>query len=1176
MLNRNVSLAVCLALASLSAFGACTSATTSRYVLEFPQFGSSVTRFQGFAADDACAGPVIDVNGPANVSQMIAKPDGTKFYLLGSTGVQSSDPSFTALRQINGIAGTPTSMAISPDGRYVYVGATGLFILDAVTDTILTNGVPVGAGTVVGTVFSADSKYAYVLTNSVLGSAVSQVNTSTRQRVGQPLNLPSGCGTDTVGISLCSSTMSPLQLIYVTYSAYIYEIDPVAMAITSNGSITTNISTLGPLRFTPDGTAAYAVDRTPSIRGRVMLKFTPSTHTVAEWFPSISGLTPPAFVDVFPASATRVFAVSGPDTTLWDVTPSPFGAAPSTSIPALGVGVTNTLSATLSSEQPAGRYLYLLVANGNQTNLIKVDLTTNSIVLTSFAALGQGTLQFLPVPPQTGAAGFLQFNNNQTVKAGGTTAPLTAVVLNSAGWPLYNVPVTYSVDPSSGVVINGPKQTTNKDGYVQATATLPTTPGTYTITPTAVTATATFNVTVPGSTGGGGGGGGGTTSQITIVGGNGMLLYSFQPLFNTPLTVKLTDQTGKPLVNAQVSFTIMSGPGQIDTAVALTDQNGLAGTNFFPQVPQQGSVFQSTDVNASSAVGAVDFIETTYQLNSDGTGQPQISLVSPSGANNNTISAGAGDLLSSAVVASIFSSVSPVQPIPNIGIRLASGTDITQPGPASCLGSSLSDNTGTATCNIQVGCQLGTSGMNVVIGELRVFQAILKVGPGTSQTVAKAGGDNQSGQAGQTLSQALVAKVADNCGNAISGVQGSWKVTQGSATLTNTTTVTDSGGSISSKLTLGQVPGAVQVTLTLASGTQVTFKATVNVTVSGVTLVSGNNQTALTNQGFAQPLVFAVKDTGGNPVQGIQVNFSVVSGSATVSAPSATTNSSGQASVNVTAGSTPGAVVISATAASFSANASLTVNLPGPVITSNSFASYTNPNNKGLTLCGLAIATGPGVAPTASGVVLGNPLSGLLGPLPYTIQTTSISVDGLPAPLVYLSNQNGVQQAAFQTPCEAPPGPGTVAMTVNGATTTVTGVQVFSVQPGIFTYAGPNGKTYGQVIRGVDGSYVTPSNLVRRGETYYMVATGLGPTTPPTGTNNAGAGQTVANTVVVGLNNAGMPVVSVQYVAIGVYYVGFQIPIDAQQGNDQPLALAEIVGGQTIYDNQGALIPGVQ
>jgi hypothetical protein len=1180
MFHRSVSLAACLFVASLAAFGACTPATTSRFVLEFPQAHSSGARFQGFSADDNCQLAVIDATGPANVSKMIAKPDGTKFYVMGTGGIQSVDPAFasTSFHPVNGISGTPTAMSMSPDGKYLYVGATGLFILDTTTDAILASSVPIN-GTVAGVAFSADSTFAYVLVNNSIGSSIAKVNTSTRQRVGAALNLAFGCGTDpTTGFPQCAIGMSPLQLIYVTNGGYIYEVDPNALALTSNGIISTNTSTLGPLRFTPDGSAAYAVNLTPLIGGRSLMQLNLASHTVSELNFFNSGITPPTFLDVFPASVSRIFAVSGPDTTIWDVSAAPFGAVPSTSLAGLPNGINNVLSATLSNEQAAARYLFLLSANGNQTNLLKVDLVTNTVPFQTLAILGPGVLGFASVPPQTGVAGFNQFNTNQTVAAGGTSAPLAAIVVNGSGVPVYNVPVTYSVPSGSGIVINNPSAVTNGAGYTQATATVPTTPGTYAVTLTAGSATATYNLTVSGS--GGGGGGGGGSSQVSIVGGNGMLLYSQQPPFNNPLVVKVTDQNGKPLVNAPVSFTVVSGPGLIDTPGALTDQNGLASTNFFPSQPQQGAVFQVTDVNASTAVGAVDFFETTYQLNLDGTGQPQLSLVSPDPSTNYTIVAGEGDMVLNAVVASIFSSIPPIAPIPYVGIRIASGTDTTQPGPASCQGSSLSDTSGFAHCNIQIGCQVGTSGMSIVVGEQRVFNATLKVGPGTSRALTAVSGNNQSGQAGQTLPQVLVARVTDNCGAQISGVQATWKVTQGSATLTSTVSTSDSGGNLSTKVALGQVPGPVQVTVSIGPSTQVVFSATVNVSIGGLTLTSGNNQSAITGQAFAQPLIFTVNDTNGKPVQGIQVNFSVVSGSASVAPSSSTTNSAGQVSANVTAGGTPGPVVVQATASTFTTNANLTVNAPGPVITAASFVNAAS-LKPGLVGCGLATATGSGIAPTLSPgqVVLGNPLG--FGPLPYTIVTTSITINLIPVPLYSLSNTvNGVQQVTFQTPCETPAGSAAVSMTVGSgagaATTTVTGVPVAAAQPGIFTYVGPNGKSYGAVIRGIDGSYVTPSSLARRGETYYLVATGLGQTTPPASTNAAGAGQTVSNQVIVGLNNAGVPVISATYVAVGVYYVAFQIPINAAQGVDQNLAIGEVVGGQTVYDNQGALLPGVQ
>jgi uncharacterized protein (TIGR03437 family) len=1160
--------------------------------MQFPPSNSSGTQFQGFAADDNCPNPVITGTGPANVRQMVAKPDGTRFYTLGSGGVQSIDPAFasTSFHPVNGITGTPTAMAMSPDGRYLYIGAgaPGLFVLDTSTDTILPNSVPLSGTTILGVAFSSDSSYAYLLTNSSFISSIVRVSTSSRAQVGTPLNLPFGCGANAAGVYQCYLSMSPRQLLYVSNGAYIFEVDPVAMALTSTGQITTNTQTLGPLRFTPDGSAAYAVSLTPAVGGRSLLQVKFPGATISELNYANSGITPPTFTDVYPASASRVFAVTGPDTTLWDVTPAPFGAQPATSVSIPG-GVNNALSATLSNEQPAARYLYLLNANGFQTNLLKIDLTTNSIVASTLATLGPGVLNFVAVPPQTGATAFVQFNNNQVLNPGATAAPLAAIVTNSAGVPLYNIPVTFAVDPASGITLTNASTVTNSNGYVQATATLPSTSGSYAVTLTAGTATATFNLTVSGS-----GGGPGGSTQVTVYSGNGQLIYTTQNS-NVPMTVKVTAPDGvTPLANVPVAFSISTGPGTVfPTGNAfdangnpLTDQNGFASAFFRqPFGINGGYAYQQSSITATTAVGSVTFYQTTYQLNQDGTGQPSFIMTQPS--NLAPIPVGEGDVVPNAIMGNISSSVlPPFGGIPNIGIRIADPSNpLANSSVAACQGAPLSDNNGNITCNLVISCSVGAAqaGIQPIWGEkvfLPGFGLTLQIGPGSSRAIGMISGNNQSGNAGQPLGQALVARVSDNCGTPVSGIPVTWKVTQGSATLANTVSTSDAGGNVSTKVVLGAIPGPVQVIVSLSTTSQVTFSATNNVTVASITITSGNNQTSVAGQPFANPLTFTVKDSNGSPLSGVPVTFSVLSGSASLNPASVNTNSAGQASVNVSAGFTPGPVVVQAKASTLVATANLTINAPGPVITATSFVNAAS-LQPGIVGCGLATATGSGIAPTLTPgqVVLGNPLG--FGPLPYTIVTTSVTINGIPAPLYALSNSvNGIQQVTFQTPCETQAGTATVSITVgsgaNAATTTVTGVQVFSAHPGIFTSAGPNGKTYGAVIRGVDGSYVTPSNLARRGETYYLVATGLGQTTPPAATNGTGAGQTVPNTVIVGVNNAGMPVISAQYVAIGVYYVGFQIPLNATQGVDQNLALGEVVGGQTVYDNQGALLAGVQ
>jgi uncharacterized protein (TIGR03437 family) len=87
---------------------------------------------------------------------------------------------------------------------------------------------------------------------------------------------------------------------------------------------------------------------------------------------------------------------------------------------------------------------------------------------------------------------------------------------------------------------------------------------------------------------------------------------------------------------------------------------------------------------------------------------------------------------------------------------------------------------------------------------------------------------------------------------------------------------------------------------------------------------------------------------------------------------------------------------------------------------------------------------------------------------------------------------------------------------------------------------------------------VSNTNRARRGERIRLYATGLGQTLPLTGTNRGGtAGQAVFAPIVVGINNAGVNVISAQTLpgVVGVYVVTFVVSADAPSG-DTVLGLA--------------------
>lgn len=1181
---RNVTLVagLCLA-ASVAAFGQ----PGAGYIFQLPGPNSSAnTPIYGYPYAANPITPTVDTLGPNGAYQIVAKPDASGYYVLGTT-LQIANQNFSTFSTVNGISGTPTAVAASPDGNYAVVGAGSVYVLSASSYQILYNATT--NGTIVGIAISRDSKYAYVLSNSPGASYVNQINLVTKASVGSPLQLTG----DATSISL-----SPLNLLYVTAVNRVFEIDPVLLQVTTGGTMTPN-GTPGPLRYTPDGTTAYCVNQTSNVSGGALFQFTLATHFYTFW-PSANPTPPTPLDDVLVAGNGRVFAVSYSTTTLFDVTPSPLGLSLSslnTILNAQGVQ-----GAAVSTELPSALYLYLLVANSGQENLYRVNLSSNQISAQASAASSGGPMQFVGVPPQSGAGSFLTFNNNQTVSQGAISAPLVARVLDLTGRPIFNLPVNFTTDPSNGVVINTPSPTTTADGYVQTTITAPAAQVTATITLSAGTANTTFTINVPGVGGTGGPGPNGVT-QVTIVTGNGKLVetgFSSQG-DGDPLTVLVTDVNGKPLAGVAVNFNVTSGTGNLvtynnadGTPGTTTDAHGMARTDFYASTPAGNRDFEVETIVASTPYGSVSFYEVEYAYLITGTANPAfpptVEIQSPNFPYNVTVPE--GGVFQNAVSALILANSvpqlncpNPVQnlgcPIPDVAIRIVSDPSSLAPSPyASCQATStLSDaNTGTAYCNVQSTCSAAGPGTYTVfyeVGDYRGFQGSVTITPGTATQLAILSGNNQSGPAGGGLQFPLVVAITDACGNAVTGGQVTWKVTQGSATLSNIVATSGSSGQVSAKVTLGQGAGPVQVTCTLGTSSVVTFSLTDEAVVSSMTILNGNNQSTTVSNAFAQSLTVQIKDANNNPVTGVSVAFAVTSGNGTVNPTSATTDSQGRASTTASAGSNPGSIVITASYLSVSTTFSLTAVPQGPVVTAASFQNAAS-FQTGLVPCGLAIATGSGLAPGITGTISG---ASFFGPLPYSLNGLLLSVNGVPAPIYQISNTSGKQQVTFQTPCEvAPSNNGTVVIQLGGGATTIPGVTILAAQPGIFFSTGSDGNADGYVISADDGSYVSATNPAKRGHNYYLIATGLGQVTPPTATDSVGiSGQTVAAQVIVGVDNLGVPVFAQIYQpgAIGVYAIGFTIPATNPAGTLQPLVVGVIINGQTIFSNT-VLLPAVQ
>ena len=146
MLNRSVPLVVCLSL--VSAVAAAQNPQGVGYAVQFSSTASG--RFEVYS-ENASTFPTASIvgSGPAGPTQIVAKPDGSQFYIVGENTVGSVNPTFSTVTDLNGLSGTFSGGVISPNGNYLLVSAQqttssgSVYVINTGTNTVALNE-PVG------------------------------------------------------------------------------------------------------------------------------------------------------------------------------------------------------------------------------------------------------------------------------------------------------------------------------------------------------------------------------------------------------------------------------------------------------------------------------------------------------------------------------------------------------------------------------------------------------------------------------------------------------------------------------------------------------------------------------------------------------------------------------------------------------------------------------------------------------------------------------------------------------------------------------------------------------------------------------------------------------------------------------------------------------------------------
>jgi len=729
--------------------------------------------------------------------------------------------------------------------------------------------------------------------------------------------------------------------------------------------------------------------------------------------------------------------------------------------------------------------------------------------------------------------------------------------------------------------------------------------------------------------------------NISIVQGNGQVICDGCALPGAysqfdPMIVSVTDANGKPVAGAVVNWTVNSGAGGFNNLQTTTgsDTTPMAtlctavgqSCNLYLEGPQAGTSGGLTYIVSTITASLADGNSVNFTL----TQSPNPQLVPPtlqdavpqlvSPAISFTFTGTAGS--SSSTPIQIYVATRSGTPLAKVSVRLFPGSDVPANGPSiSCKtgagadpGSVLTDIYGNASCTPVFGT---TPSNNQTAGPFYVlaggvassqnpglndnngqpyfghpagfwqtgpFNIVVNAAPPGGITIVS--GNNQSANPGAAVAAPLVAAVADGYGNPLAGQQVTWTVSPvGAAKLSSNTSTSDAGGQVSISVTLSaSALGSVLVTATTSSGKTFTFSVIVNPQITSITKAAGDNQSALANANFGQPLVIQMSAAAGQNLAGIQVQFVATGVPATLSTSNAYTDFSGQARVNVQAGATPGTITVTASVAGSSVSFTLTVIPPGPNISPASFLNgagffpSSGDNQTALSPCGigtLVIGTLPSALPAAPNLFAA----------PNQQDTgVKISFGGTLAPILSVTGSSSQELIAFQVPCELVPNSYTVTVTVNGGSKDVLSVPVRPAAPGIFEIPMSDGGRRAVLVR-ADGTFVSLQNPASRsgdGEILRMYITGAGPVQPPLATGSVPTPGLDSNpvdptSIVAGINGSGVRVLLVRAAPnlIGVYEVTFQVPPDAPAGNDVVLSIGiTTLGNPTQYGGpSGSKIP---
>jgi adhesin/invasin len=366
-----------------------------------------------------------------------------------------------------------------------------------------------------------------------------------------------------------------------------------------------------------------------------------------------------------------------------------------------------------------------------------------------------------------------------------------------------------------------------------------------------------------------------------------------------PPSVKIADVNGNPVPNVSVTFAVTGGGGSATGATQTTNDAGIATVGSWRLGNSVGANSMTATVAGaaiSGGAGARALADLVVTFTATATAGTAGSIAINAGNGQTAV---AGNAVATAPSVKVTDGNGNPVSGASVNFFIASG------GGSVTGGSTATNSSGIATVGSWIlgdiaGANTLTAAAVGLSGTV-TFSATGIVGPAASMSIGNASSNNQSAAAGSAVAIAPSVKVVDAKGNPVSGVSVTFAVASGGGSITGANATTDAAGIAQvGSWTLGSAAGPNSLTATSGSltGSPVTFNATgTSGAAGGVTIVSGDAQSAIAGSNVAIAPSVKVTDANGNAIEGATVVFAIAGGGGSVTGANALTNASGIATV---------------------------------------------------------------------------------------------------------------------------------------------------------------------------------------------------------------------------------------------------------------------------------------